>query len=54
MAWAQTEFGVHKFVASVSPENNPSLQLVTRLGFTKIGEAMDDVDGIEYVLLYEA
>jgi len=53
MAWAQTEFGVTKFVASVSPENSPSLQLVTRLGFTKIGEAMDEVDGMEYVLLYE-
>ncbi|MEZ2337544.1 GNAT family N-acetyltransferase [Mucilaginibacter sp. RCC_168] len=54
MTWAQTEFGVTKFVASVSPENIPSMQLVTRLGFTKIGEAMDDVDGLEYVLLYEA
>ncbi|MBB6112928.1 Protein N-acetyltransferase, RimJ/RimL family [Mucilaginibacter lappiensis] len=54
MAWAQTEFGANKFVASVSPENIPSMQLVTRLGFTKIGEAMDDVDGMEYVLLYEA
>jgi ribosomal-protein-alanine N-acetyltransferase len=53
MTWAQTEFGVHKFVASVSPDNIPSLQLVTRMGFTKIGEAMDEVDGMEYVLLYE-
>jgi len=53
MAWAQAEFGIHKFVASVSPENKPSLQLVTRLGFTKIGEVMDDVDGVEYVLLLE-
>lgn len=54
MTWAQTEFNVHKFVASVSPENTPSLQLINRMGFTKIGEAMDEVDGIEYILLYEA
>jgi RimJ/RimL family protein N-acetyltransferase len=53
MLWAQTEFGVNKFVASVSPANKPSLQLVTRMGFTKIGEAMDDVDGVEYVFLLE-
>src|ERR1700754_566146 len=45
MTWAQTEFGVNKFVASVSPNNISSFQLVTRMGFTKIGEIMDDVDG---------
>ena len=53
MAWAQTEFGISKFAASVSPENTPSLQLVNRMGFTKIGEAIDDVDGMEHVFLYE-
>ena len=53
MAWAQTEFNVNKFIASVSPENKPSSQLVIRLGFTKIGEAMDEVDGIEYLFLLE-
>jgi len=53
MNWAKTEFGANKFVASVSPENNPSLQLVNSLGFTKIGEAMDEVDGIEYIFLHE-
>jgi RimJ/RimL family protein N-acetyltransferase len=53
ITWAQNAFGVHKFVVSVSPANKPSLQLAKRLGFTKIGEATDDVDGIEYVLLLE-
>lgn len=53
MSWAQIEFGINKFVASVSPKNKPSLQLATRIGFTKIGEAIDDVDGMEYVLLFE-
>ncbi|NHA05720.1 GNAT family N-acetyltransferase [Mucilaginibacter sp. HC2] len=54
MTWAHTEFGVNKFIASVSPKNSPSLQLVNNMGFTKVGEAMDDVDGLEYVFLYVA
>ncbi|MEN0055793.1 MAG: GNAT family protein [Mucilaginibacter sp.] len=53
MAWAQSEFNINKFIASVSPENQPSLQLIARMGFIKIGEAMDDVDGVEYVFLLE-
>lgn len=54
MAWAQQQFGVRKFVASVSPDNNASLKLITNLGFTKIGEAMDEVDGMEHVFLYDS
>lgn len=52
MAWAQHHFGVHKFVASVSPNNAASLKLIGNLGFIKIGEAMDEVDGMEYVFLH--
>lgn len=51
MTWAQSNFGVYKFVVSISPNNIPSLQLVKRLGFTKIGEAMDDVDDMEHIFL---
>ncbi|MDN5285954.1 MAG: hypothetical protein JWR38_2228 [Mucilaginibacter sp.] len=54
MIWAQHQFGVHKFIASVSPNNTPSLKLIANLGFTKIGEAMDEVDGMEHVFLHEA
>ena len=49
MAWATATFGIGCFVASVSPDNLPSLRLVARLGFVRIGDAVDHVDGIEHV-----
>ncbi|MCW3467070.1 GNAT family N-acetyltransferase [Chitinophaga nivalis] len=51
MAWAQATYDVHAFVASVSPSNIPSRQLVAGFGFVKTAEIMDDVDGLEYVYL---
>ena len=51
MDWARTSFGIRRFIASVSPDNVASLRLVARCGFAKIGEAMDEVDGIEHVFL---
>ena len=49
--WAQTTFGVVNFIASVSPDNKDSLKLILGLGFKKIGEVMDDIDGFEYIFL---
>ena len=46
--WAATEHGVHRFVASVSPTNTPSLQLIAGFGFERTGEHMDEIDGLEY------
>jgi len=46
--WAATEHGVHRFVASVSPTNTPSLQLIAGFGFERTGEHMDEVDGLEH------
>ena len=46
--WAATAHGVHRFVASVSPTNAPSLQLIAGFGFRRTGEHMDEVDGLEY------
>jgi ribosomal-protein-alanine N-acetyltransferase len=37
------------FVASIAPDNAPSLALVRRLGFTKIAEHDDPEDGVEHV-----
>lgn len=37
------------FVASISPDNGPSLALVRGLGFAKIGEYDDPEDGLEHV-----
>ncbi|WP_158531296.1 GNAT family N-acetyltransferase [Phyllobacterium myrsinacearum] len=54
MDWARDVHGVQFFAASVSPENPPSLRIVQRLGFAKVGEEMDEIDGIEYVFLRAA
>jgi [ribosomal protein S5]-alanine N-acetyltransferase len=48
--WAATEHGVHRFVASVRPDNEASLGLVRAFGFEQTGTQMDDVDGLELVL----
>jgi RimJ/RimL family protein N-acetyltransferase len=47
--WAHERHGVGRFLASVRPDNAPSLGLVDQLGFRRIGEQMDPVDGLEYV-----
>jgi ribosomal-protein-alanine N-acetyltransferase len=36
-------------VASVSPDNAPSLALVRSLGFRQVGEQIDEIDGLELV-----
>ncbi len=50
MDWAAA-FGVHRFVASVAPDNEASMRLVRRFGFKKVDEVVDPVDGIEHVFL---
>jgi ribosomal-protein-alanine N-acetyltransferase len=47
MRWAREEHGVTVFIASISPENEPSLALVRKLGFVEIGRHWDDEDGEE-------
>ena len=54
MQWAQQIHGVDRFVASVSPANLPSLNLISKLGFQKVGETVDPVDGIEHIYLRDA
>ena len=54
MDWAQAAFGICKFIVTVSPDNTPSLSLIAGFGFRKIGEHMDEVDGIEHIYLREA
>ena len=39
--------GVSGVIASVSPQNEPSLALVRRLGFVEVGRHWDDEDGEE-------
>ncbi len=47
--WAHDKHGVSTFVASVSPDNIPSLNLIEEYGYVLIGEQIDDIDGLELV-----
>jgi RimJ/RimL family protein N-acetyltransferase len=49
MDWAETEKGIHRFIASVAPTNAPSLAIVKKLGFVQTGEQWDEEDGLELV-----
>jgi RimJ/RimL family protein N-acetyltransferase len=50
MAFARREHpALTGFVASIAPDNAPSLALVRGLGFEKVGEHEDAEDGIEHV-----
>ena len=48
MTWAQQQ-GVTRFILSISPQNQPSLRLAAHFGFVKIGEQMDEEDGLEEI-----
>lgn len=47
--WANREHRIRTFVASISPDNEASLALTRGFGFVRVGEHMDEVDGLEYV-----
>ena len=47
--WVVGTQGARICVASISPDNAASIALVRSLGFRRIGERIDDVDGLEYV-----
>jgi RimJ/RimL family protein N-acetyltransferase len=50
--WAASTHGVGRFVASISPTNEPSLRLAAGFGFVQTGSQVDDIDGLE--LVFEA
>jgi len=54
MNWAQLHFGITSFVASVAPDNIASNRLISSFGFVRVGEAVDETDGIEYIFLRKA
>jgi [ribosomal protein S5]-alanine N-acetyltransferase len=54
MQWAQESHGVRRFVLTISPANHPSQAIAAKLGFVRIGEHMDEVDGVEDVLAHTA
>lgn len=49
LSWLATR-GVTSVVASVRPDNGPSLRLLARRGFVETGERWDDEDGRELLL----
>jgi len=53
IGWASSERGIRTFIASVSPENEPSLGVVAKLGFVHVGEHWDEHDGLEHEFLLE-
>lgn len=50
LGWLATQ-GVTRVEASVGPDNEPSLRILHRLGFTEFGERWDDEDGRELLLM---
>jgi [ribosomal protein S5]-alanine N-acetyltransferase len=48
LGWARKQ-RIHHFVASVAPDNAPSLQIIRKLGFVRTGEHIDPEDGLEHV-----
>jgi RimJ/RimL family protein N-acetyltransferase len=51
--WATRVHGIHRFRASVSPDNDRSLNLIGKLGFQQVGDQWDDEDGLELVFELE-
>jgi RimJ/RimL family protein N-acetyltransferase len=50
MQWARSQ-RVTNFVVSIRPDNAPSLAIAQKLGFVRVGQHIDEVDGLEYVFL---
>lgn len=52
--WATRVHGVRRFRASVAPDNERSINLISKLGFVHTGEQWDPDDGRELVYELEA
>jgi ribosomal-protein-alanine N-acetyltransferase len=50
MQWARQTHDVRRFVLTIRPDNLPSQALAAQLGFTRIGEHIDEIDGLEDIL----
>jgi RimJ/RimL family protein N-acetyltransferase len=48
MRWGAGE-GARACLASVRPDNAPSLAIIRRLGFVRTGEQIDEIDGLEWI-----
>lgn len=48
MRWG-AEHGARSCIASVRPDNAPSLAIIDKLGFVRTGEQIDEIDGLEWI-----
>lgn len=51
MHWAREVHGVSGFVVTISPQNTASQALAARLGFVRVGSHVDEIDGVEDILV---
>ncbi|HEY7450984.1 MAG TPA: GNAT family N-acetyltransferase [Candidatus Limnocylindria bacterium] len=51
--WAAAEHGVTRFRAGIAPDNQRSMNVVTRLGMRRVGAQWDDGDGLELLWTVE-
>ena len=49
LEWAWATGRVCTCVGSVSPHNAPSLALLQSFGFRRVGEQIDEIDGLEWI-----
>jgi RimJ/RimL family protein N-acetyltransferase len=49
MQWGRIHYGVTSFFLSIAPDNEASLAMAAKLGFVRVGEQMDEEDGLELV-----
>ena len=48
--WARTEHSIDRFLFSIAPDNEPSLAIARKLGFTEVGRHWDEEEGDELEL----
>src|SRR5262245_21418472 len=53
IGWAHRRAGIANFVVSIAPDNEPSRAIAARLGFRRVGEHTDELDGYEEVFLLD-
>lgn len=51
MAWATAVHHITQFALTIAPDNIPSQRIAQRFGFVKVGEHMDEVDGLEEIFV---
>lgn len=51
LEWAARRHRVRTFLASIAPDNEPSMRLALGMGFKQVGAQVDEADGLE--LVYE-